>query len=156
MIKACKEIRTKKKKVRKYLSNNTNSLSSQAKSLLTDTKQGSQKFGKIHPGIKNLIEEITKTRTTQTGKTRFFQNNWLKLTQDKFIIETISGLVIPLVGIPIQRTKPKQMTFNSTMKALIRAEIRTLLEEGAVKRVLSTEGQFLSALFVREKKELGK
>ena len=159
---ACKSTTDNRKKqeekVRENLRSLTSPFSSQAKSLLTNQKP--VESGKIHPGLKNLIEKSCVPEPpqlqTQTGRTKLFQKNWAKLTQDRFILDSISGLMIPIIGKPTQKGKPRQMIFDSNKKALIRAEIRTLLEKGAVKRVLPTEGQFLSTIFLREKKEPGK
>ena len=159
---ACKSTTDNRKKqeekVRENLRSLTSPFSSQAKPLLTNQKP--VESGKIHPGLKNLIEKSCVPEPpqlqAQTGRTKLFQKNWAKLTQDRFILDSISGLRIPIIGKPTQKGKPTQMIFDSNKKALIRAEIRTLLEKGAVKRVLPTEGQFLSTIFLREKKEPGK
>ena len=113
-------------------------------------------LSKIHPGVINIVEKLHVKPQQPAGATKLFSKNWEKLTQDPYILNIVKeGLMIPLLNQPKQGKIPKEISYCSEMKSQVKKEILTLMEKGAVKKVLPDQSQFLSNLFLREKKEKG-
>ena len=112
----------------------------------------------IHPYLLNLFPE---TRNFQNhpvgGRTKLFLKNWETLTNDPEILNLIKGHEISLTENPqpLSLTKPHRISFSKEEETLIESEIQNLLEKRAIKKVPTKEGQILSNLFLKEKKDGG-
>ena len=88
------------------------------------------------------------------GKTRFFSINWFNITQNKFIRDTICGYKLEMDEIPIQKSIPKPLTFNSEEQNKIDQEISRFLQCKIIEKANDTkEGEYLSNIFFRPKKD---
>lgn len=56
--------------------------------------------------IKNTLHNF------QAGKTKLHFNNWKKITNDKWVLQTICGYHVELMQTPCQRTIPKPLKFE--------------------------------------------
>ena len=87
------------------------------------------------------------------GKTRFFSINWFNITQNKFIRDTICGYKLEMDEIPIQKSIPKPLTFNSEEQIKIDQEISRFLQCKIIEKANDTkEGEYLSNIFLGPKK----
>ena len=84
-----------------------------------------------------------------------FSKNWKVLTSDPHILEIVVGYQIPFLSIPQQVKPPAAIQFSEKDKSLIDLEIQGMLEKGAIRIVKELHGQFLSPLFLVEKKDAG-
>ena len=99
---------------------------------------------------------INTPENFSAGKTRFFIENWKKLTSDKWIIQTISGYKIELDNMPFQTSIPKPLSFNDSDQKLIEAEIERFLKANIIERVSDdddSDNEFISNIFFRPKKD---
>lgn len=94
--------------------------------------------------------------TTVAGRLKYYQTNWRLVTNDPWVINTISGYLIDLNSTPTQYRAPPPSHFNHDQQRLIEREIKELLDKGAISRVSeSTRGAFYSTLFLVPKKDGG-
>ena len=64
------------------------------------------------------------------GKTANHVNSWTKVTQDRWILETISGYKVEVAKIPKQKIVPKPLRFNKFEQEKIDIEIENILRKG--------------------------
>ena len=81
--------------------------------------------------------------------------NWKSFTADTVILDAIRHSHIEFEGNcrPVQATKPNQIIFSSGDKDIINAEIAKLLSKGVIKPSKPCDGDFISTIFVRPKKD---
>ena len=109
---------------------------------------------KIHLLVKNLFD--TKVQHAPlTGRLKFRFRNWEKLTQDGNILSIVQGSKIPFSRTPFQHTLPQTTRVNQEERLLINSEIQEMLRKGAIQQVQPEPRQFLSNLFLMDKKDRG-
>ena len=83
-----------------------------------------------------------------TGRTKFFQENWSKLTSDKTVLQTISGLQIPFRSFPkLQKIIPVALPHLKEEYETLSQEIQSLKDKDAIREIPSTPAKFISRLF---------
>ena len=82
-------------------------------------------------------------------------DNWRSVTTDPVILDAIQHHHIEFEAgcRPVQATKPKQIKFSSGEKEIISAEITKLLSKGVIELTNPLNGDFMSTIFVRPKKD---
>ena len=92
----------------------------------------------------------------QAGRLKHFVKEWEKLTTDPEILDVVEHCHIQFIdnNPPQQNRNEKsfQVKFNKKEEEIIDAEIKQLLEKSVIREVEYQEGQFLSPIFVRPKK----
>ena len=109
---------------------------------------------KIHLLLKNLFN-IKVQHAPLTGRLKFPLRNWEKLTQDGNILSIVQGSKISFCRTPFQHTLPQTTRVNQEERLLINSEIHEMLRKGAIQQVQPEPGQFLSNLFLVDKKDGG-
>ena len=89
------------------------------------------------------------------GRIAHFQTNWKLLTQDKWVLQTMAGYQLELVGVSYQATHPPPTRISLENQAQISAEVSELLSKGAITETRVSTDQFVSQLFLVEKKDGG-
>ena len=90
------------------------------------------------------------------GRLRHFRQNWEKITQDSWVLDTVSGYSIPFLHTPQQSSCPPSHT-SEEERFFIDAEIQSLLQVGAIREYQSIpQGAFFSTLFTVPKKGGGR
>lgn len=87
------------------------------------------------------------------GRLQHFLDNWQKLTRDRTVLEVVGGYRIPWLKKPVQTHPPSQARFSKQGNLEIQKQIREMLNNQVVKEVESHPQQFLSNLFLRQKKD---
>ena len=89
------------------------------------------------------------------GRLKFYSENWEKLTQDVNILSIVQGFKIPFSQTPFQFGPPQLARVNQEERLQINSEIKEMLRKGAIQQVKSEPGEFLSNLFLVNKKDGG-
>ena len=90
------------------------------------------------------------------GRLVHFQSNWLKITQDRWVLNTIQGYMIDFVSQPHQPSAPQPPQFSAEQTQLISMEITELLQKNAIEEVTPLlQPGFYSNLFLVPKKDGG-
>ena len=71
------------------------------------------------------------------GKTKLHLNNWYKLTNDKWVLQTICGYHVELNRVTTQKYVPKPLRFDKTEQAKIAMEINRFLQCQIIEEVHS-------------------
>ena len=89
---------------------------------------------------------------SSVGKVSTCLNKWQELTSDTWILQTVSGYHIEFFHQPFQEFLPKLPNWSVEQSECISKEIDNLLQKGAIVQVVPEQGQFLSNLFLVQKK----
>ena len=80
--------------------------------------------------------------------------SWESLTSDQVILDAIKHYHIEFeANTPVQPYPPKQIHFSPSEREIITEEISKLLSKGVLEKTEHAEGNFLSTIFVRPKKD---
>ena len=82
-------------------------------------------------------------------------SKWIKLTSDPKILELVSGYKLELHTQPIQCKEPNQIKFSEGEGKFMEQEIEKLLIKGVIIESEEEQGQFVSNVFLRPKKDGG-
>ena len=109
----------------------------------------------VHTLVQNLFRQEQRSDLPVAGRLKHFLKNWKVLTSDPHILEIVEGYQIPFLSILQQVKPPAAIQFSEKDKSLIDLEIQAMLEKGTIQIVKELHGQFLSPLFLVEKKDAG-
>ena len=109
---------------------------------------------KVHPLVRNLFH-IKERQAPLAGRLKFYSENWEKLTQDVNILSIVQGFKIPFSQTPFQYSPPQLSRVNQEERLQINLEIKEMFKKGAIQQVKSEPGEFLSKLFLVNKKNGG-
>lgn len=101
------------------------------------------------PAKANTVIEDNKQKA---GRLKLFANKWEQLTSDHEILETVNGIQICFNSEPMQTTSLYRAHFNQNDNAAIKSETESLLKKGVIEEVEHEEGEFISNIFLRKKK----
>ena len=107
----------------------------------------------IHRVVKNLFRPLHLPGPL-AGRLKLYVQHWRKLTNDKTILNTITGWNIPFMQKPFQKTLQNFIS-HKTLEDLITLEVSSMLEKGAITKAVPLPDQVISNIFLREKREEG-
>lgn len=91
----------------------------------------------------------------EAGRLKHFMNKWEEITSDKNILDIAQNCSIEFIDdiIPVQYpSSVRSVNANENDSNIIEAEIKNLLDKKVIQEVTFVEGQFISLIFVRPKK----
>jgi hypothetical protein len=89
----------------------------------------------------------------QAGKIKHHLQNWKKLTNDCNILNIVTGYKLEFYSIPVQIFEPKALKFDEMETKLVNTEIERLLKSKVIKTCSRENGDFVSNIFGRPKKD---
>ena len=91
----------------------------------------------------------------RAGCVKEYITNWKAVTTDPVILDAIQHHHIEFERHcrPVQATQPRQIIFLSVDKDIINLEIAKLLTKGVIEPSKPSDGDFISTIFVRPKKD---
>ena len=97
----------------------------------------------------------TGESTKVAGNLRHFVQEWEKITSDPFILDTVKHSHIDFSeGLaPCQTWAPRPIQFNECENIIIQGEVEKLLNKGVIEPCKPEQGQYVSNIFIREKKD---
>ena len=107
----------------------------------------------VNPIIKKLFPHHLKN-TPLTGRITNFVSNWSKLTNDKEILQIVKGLKIQFLERPSQKQPLAETKMSLEEKKLVNTEVQELFRKGAITPAQVSEDQFVSNIFLRQKRRL--
>ena len=88
------------------------------------------------------------------GKLKFHTDKWYQSTSDPWVLEAISGYKILFDTLPYPVTVPNEIPFQDEQWHIVNNEVSELLSKGAVVPCWSEPGEFISTLFIVQKKRM--
>lgn len=87
------------------------------------------------------------------GKVGQYLEQWSQLTSDKWVLQTVKGCKLEFDNLPEQANEPSQINFTVEEIDIIDNELSKLLHKGVIEFAHPEPGQFVSNIFIREKKD---
>jgi hypothetical protein len=111
-----------------------------------------------------LISISTKVRNPfrfrwnvfKAGRASICSDQWARITSDRYILKDIRGYHITFQETPVQRYVGGQISYSMEERLFLRKEIRELVGKGVIVEVDHIEGEYISHVFLREKKDKDK
>ncbi len=101
------------------------------------------------------LRKVACQSSKVAGRLQFHISNWKLLTKDSWVLNTIQGYQLALLGRPTQWKTPHPSQFNQEQWVLIQEEMDNLLEKGAISEVYNPQDGYFSNLFLVPKKDRG-
>ena len=111
----------------------------------------------VNRGVVPLKDTVQEVRAKVAGRLALFHNNWLKVTHDQWVLETVQGYRLEFLREPVQTVSPRELQ-TSLEQGLIQEEIQNMLQKGAITELNPKEAsatEFYSSLFLVPKKDGG-
>jgi hypothetical protein len=99
---------------------------------------------------------LSKWDEFQAGRLGMCLDSWRNITSDRIMLQQIAGFGIEFEEWPSQVRAANEIRFSEKERQFLREELWKLQEKQVICRVEHTEGEFVSNVFLREKKEKGK
>ena len=106
-------------------------------------------------GIAPLATELARCSLPLAGRLQYLKSNWVRITQDPWVLETIQGYRVPFSQQPYQPYPPRALTHSQAEEALMQQEIQSMLEKHAIEETTPRGHGFLSTIFLVPKKDGG-
>lgn len=88
------------------------------------------------------------------GRLKHFSSQWQNITSDHFILDSVTQYKIEFApGFPQQEAVPREIGFSLQEQRIIQNEIDNCLNKGVIKETTHCEGEFISTIFIRPKKD---
>ena len=87
------------------------------------------------------------------GDTRLHHDEWRLLTSDRFILQTVAGATLEFDSNPVQLSQPRTIHFSDYEFHGIDNEITNFLKSGIIESATLCNGEFVSNIFARDKKD---
>ena len=113
------------------------------------------KLGKIHPALRGMFPIMPEGYIKPVGKIRCFLKNWEVLTQDPQVLDVVESFSIPFMKEPLQSRIPPACPLKPDEMKLVDKEVEEMIQKGAIQEVSPIPGQFVSSIFIVEKKDSG-
>ena len=109
------------------------------------------KFETLLPAIITGLEQSVKC--FKAGNLTSFLPKWKSITSDREILDMITGTTIDFRYLPVQHRPPAIRKFSDTESQIIETEIKKLLNKGVIVSTDRETDDFISPIFLREKKD---
>ena len=111
----------------------------------------------LHP-VSNVDVKVNKTLHVSNdgvaGRLEHVSSHWQNITSDHFILDSVTQYKIKFAaGFPQQEAVPRESGFSLQEQHIIQNEIDNLLNKGVIKETTRCEGEFISTIFIRPKKD---
>lgn len=82
------------------------------------------------------------------GNTANFISNWKKITNDAWVISSVSGIKIPLKYLPFQGVEPRPISFSEREQTLMQEAVKSLSDKNVIELCDDEPYQFISNIFM--------
>jgi len=96
--------------------------------------------------------DFTVNSPKLAGRLAQFLNNWEQLTEDRWVLQAVSGYTLELSQRPWQKKPAPEIQCSIEEQKKISEEIKELLAKGAIRETTLTADSFVSQIFLVEKK----
>ena len=118
---------------------------------ISSAKEDVSLFCTILPSLIKLLEH--RLETFKAGKLTEYIDAWKTLTNDSEILDMIMGTTIEFHTQLTQYNEPPQMGLTPLECQVIDEEVNKLLGKGVIRKAHPENGEFISPIFLRPKKD---
>ena len=104
--------------------------------------------------VQSLIEQSNDAISTfQGGRLKDYARKWQQITSDREVLGIVTGYKIEFSEQPYQARQPHETRFQPGEMSVVKAEIDKLLSKGVIEACDHEPGEYISSIFLREKKD---
>ena len=118
---------------------------------ISSAKEDVSLFCTILPSLIKLLEH--RLETFKAGKLTEYIDAWKTLTNDSEVLDMIMGRTIEFHTQPTQYNEPPQKGLTPLECQVIDEEVNKLLGKGVIRKAHPENGEFVSPIFLRPKKD---
>ena len=107
----------------------------------------------ISPPEKDQVSLAASHATALAGRTKYFIPAWREITADKQILEMVQACPNEFKSMPNQLSTAHPFSVNPIEREIINTEVDKLLSKGVIEETTHLEGEFVSSIIVRKKKD---
>ena len=90
------------------------------------------------------------------GRVSTTTGTWRRYTSDWELLRLLRGFTFEFLEEPVQTIPKRELAFNTEERLEMEEQVQSLLEKGAIQPSQHQPGEFISNIFLREKKDKGK
>ncbi len=105
--------------------------------------------------VKAITEQSTE-QSYQAGKVSASVDRWAQITSDSIMLTDIRSYKLKFSEPPYQDRPMPELRFSPEEREFVRTEIETLLQKKVIAKSVHQEGEFISNIFLREKRDKNK
>ena len=105
-------------------------------------------------GCRKIFDiNVSKWPVFEAGRVSTRTHIWRNYTSDWDLLRQLRGFTMNFITTPVQEKVCRELQFNQTETLALRTEIANMLRKKVIHEVGHTPGEFISNVFLREKKE---
>ena len=97
--------------------------------------------------------QVTNINNFKAGKIADYVAEWKQITSDQSILDLVTGYHMEFNDKPVQYALPRHIQMSDKESIAVMSEINKLLAKGVLVEAQHQEGEFLSTIFTRPKKD---
>ena len=99
----------------------------------------------------NIPQFVNTPKNFEGGKLANYFDKWKNFTKDNWILEQVLGVKVELENVKLP--EKKEINFKNEERKTVEEEIKKLLDKKVIHQVQDVQGQVVSNVFVRRKKD---
>ena len=101
----------------------------------------------------DFIAQNLMVSTFMAGRLAHSIAKWREMTSDKWVLDTVQHYHIEFAEWPVQTRIPQEICFSDHESSMITDEVAKMLQKGAIVQKTHSDGEYLSNIFLRPKKD---
>ena len=104
--------------------------------------------------VQSLIKQSNDAISTfRGGRLKDYAKKWQQITSDREVLGIVTGYKPEITEQPYQAREPHETRFQPGEMPVVKAEIDKLLSKGVIEACDHEPGEYISSIFLREKKD---
>ena len=110
------------------------------------------KHGLSLVGDNCVFQTFADRHVYKAAGTKDCHKQWCSLTSDSYILKTVAGTLLEFEAVPVQMSRPRPLPFAKYEVDIIDEIVDNFLASGMIERTINTNDDFVSNVFIRNKK----
>ena len=110
------------------------------------------KHGLSLVGDNCFFQTFADRHVYKAAGTKDCHKQWCSLTSDSYILQTVAGTLLEFEAVPVQMSRPRPLPFAKYEVDIIDKIVDNFLASGMIERTINTNDDFVSNVFIRNKK----
>ena len=110
------------------------------------------KHGLSLVGDNCVFQTFADRHAYKAAGTKHCHKQWCSLTSDSYILQAVAGTLLEFEAVPVQMSRPRPLPFAKYEVDIIDKIVDNFLASGMIERTINTNDDFVSNVFIRNKK----
>ena len=103
-------------------------------------------------GDNTVFQTLPGRNVFKAAGTKHCHKQWCSLTSDNYILQAVAGTLLEFDAVPVQMSRPRPLPFAKYEVDIIDNIVDSFLDLGMIERTINTNDDFVSNVFIRNKK----